>query len=272
MKRTFKDKVVIITGASSGIGAALAREFAKCGSKVVIAARTGTKLTELENELSGSSQNVISLVTDVTREEDCCRLIEFAVERFGKIDILINNAGLSMKALFHETDLAVLHRLMDVNFWGTVYCSRYALPWLIKVKGSLVAVSSVAGFHGLPSRSGYSASKFALRGLLDTIRIENLKNGLHVMVAAPGFTASEIRKHALLADGREQGDSPKNEKHMASSESVAKKILIGIRYKRRNLIISMEGKFTAMFQHIIPKTIDKIFYNDLAKEKNSPLE
>lgn len=272
MKRTFKDKVVIITGASSGIGASLAREFAKNESIVVIASRSGSKLKELEKELSGKGHNVISIITDVSREDDCRKLIESTVEKFGRIDILVNNAGISMKALFHESDLLVLKRLMDVNFWGTVYCSKYALPWLIAGKGSLVAVSSVAGFHGLPGRSGYSASKFAIHGLLETIRIENLKSGLHVMIAAPGFTASEIRKHALLADGSEQGESPRNEKQLATSESVAKKILKGIRNNRRNLILSVEGMLTALFQRIIPNTVDKIYYNDLAKEKNSPLK
>jgi short-subunit dehydrogenase len=272
MKRTFKDKVVIITGASSGIGAALAREFAQNGSFVVIAARSESRLAEMENELSGKGYNVISKVTDVSKEEDCRRLIDFTVERLGRIDILVNNAGISMKALFHESGISVLQRLMDVNFWGTVYCSKYALPWLIAGKGSLVAVSSVAGFHGLPGRSGYSASKFAIHGLLETIRIENLKNGLHVMIAAPGFTASEIRKHALLADGSEQGESPKNEKKLATSGYVAKKILNGIRCNRRNLILSVEGLLTALFQRIIPNTVDKIYYNDLAKEKNSPLK
>ena len=139
-----------------------------------------------------------------------------------------------MRAAFIDTDLKVLHRLMDVNFWGTVYCTKYALPYLISQKGSLIGVSSVAGFHGLPGRTGYSASKFAIHGLLETIRIENLKKGLHVMIIAPGFTTTDIRRHALLSDGTEQGESPRDEHKLMPPEYVAKWVLKGIRKKKRN--------------------------------------
>lgn len=272
MKNKFKDKVIIVTGASSGIGASLVRELAERGSKVVLAARTESRLKLIVNELDDSGLTAACLVTDVSIEEDCRKLVEFTVRKFGTIDILINNAGISMKALFHQTDLAVLKKLMDVNFWGTVYCSKYALPYLLNNKGSLVAVSSVAGFHGLPGRSGYSSSKFAIHGLLETIRIENLKNGLHVMIAAPGFTASEIRKHALLGDGTEQGESPKNEKNLTSSESVARKIVEGIGRKKRNLILSPEGKLTALFQRIFPNFVDRVYYKEMSREPNSPFK
>jgi short-subunit dehydrogenase len=271
MKDIFRDKVVIVTGASSGIGLATAKEFAASGSKVVLAARSLPELKSLEKELTGQKLDVLAVATDVSREEECKNLIEKTIEKYGKIDILVNNAGVSMKALFARTDLAVLHRLMDVNFWGTVYCTKYALPYLVASKGSLIGVSSVAGFHGLPGRSGYSASKFAIHGFLETIRIENLKNGLHVMIIAPGFTATEIRKHALMADGREQGESPLDENNLMSAEYVAKWILKGIIRKKRNKILTWEGRLTALFQRIIPHTVDRAYYNSFLKEKNSPL-
>jgi short-subunit dehydrogenase len=272
MKNSFKDKIIIITGASSGIGEALVHEFAKQGSKIVLAARNELKILQIEKELNEKGMTVIAITTDVSRESDCKHLIETTIDRFGSVDILINNAGISMKALFHEADLQVLRRLMDVNFWGTVYCTRYALPYLVRSKGSLVAVSSIAGFNGLPGRSGYSASKFAIHGLMETIRIENLKNGLHVMVVAPGFTASEIRKHALLADGTEQGESPRDENHLMSPQFVARSIIKGIKRKRRNKILTWEGKLTALFQRIIPRVVDQAYYNELAKEPNSPFK
>lgn len=272
MKNSFKDKTIIITGASSGIGEALVYEFAKYGSKIVLAARNESKILQIEKRLKENGVMAVALTTDVSREEDCRLLIERSVEKLGSIDILINNAGISMKALFHETEFKVLHRLMDVNFWGTAYCTRFALPHLLKSKGSLVAVSSIAGFNGLPGRSGYSASKFAIHGLMETIRIENLKNGLHVMVVAPGFTASEIRKHALLKDGSEQGESPRNEKHFKSPEFVARSIINGILRKRRNKILTWEGKSTALFQRIIPRIVDQAYYNEMAKEPNSPFK
>jgi short-subunit dehydrogenase len=272
MKNIFKDKVVIVTGASSGIGEAIAREFARNGSKVVLAARSDAKLSLIADEIIASGGDAIFIKTDVSIEEDCKRLIDKTLEKYGGIDILINNAGVSMRASFIDADLKVLHSLMNVNFWGTVYCTRYALPFLIKQKGSLVGVSSVAGFHGLPGRTGYSASKFAMHGFLETIRIENLKKGLHVMIIAPGFTATDIRKHALTATGAEQGESPRDEKKLMSPGYVAKWVLKGIRKKKRNKLLTWDGRLTALFQRIIPGLVDWVYYREMAKEPRSPIK
>lgn len=271
MSDKYIDKIVVITGASSGIGRATAYEFARLGSKVVLAARSEEKLKELCNDLTGKGFNVLGIKTDVSNENDCRILMERTVEHFGTIDILINNAGISMRALFNDVDTSVLHRLMDVNFWGTVYCTKYALPYLIKNKGSLVGVSSIAGFHGLPGRTGYSASKFAMHGFLETIRIENLKNGLHVMIIAPGFTATEIRYHALTASGSEQGQSPRDEGKMHTPDYVAKWIVKGITKKKRNKLLTWEGRLTAIFQRILPDLVDSVYYREMAREPDSPL-
>lgn len=271
MKNIFKDKVVIVTGASSGIGEATAREFAKNGSRVVLAARSEEALSIIVNELQNLNLEACYFKTDVTSEEDCRNLIEKTIEKYGTIDILVNNAGLSMRAAFADVDLKVLHSLMNVNFWGTVYCTKYALPFLIAQKGSLIGVSSVAGFHGLPGRTGYSASKFAIHGFLETIRIENLKKGLHVMIIAPGFTHSEIRKHALTADGREQGESPRDEGRLKPPEFVAKWVLKGIRKKKRNKLLTWDGKLTALFQRIVPSFVDWVYYYEMSREPKSPI-
>ncbi len=272
MKSLFKDKVVIVTGASSGIGEAIAREFARNGSKVVLAARSLDKLSKIESDLRSQNFEVTAIVADVSRESDCKILIEKTIEKYKSLNILINNAGISMRASFSDVDLKVLHRLMDVNFWGTVYCTKYALPYLLESRGSLVGVSSVAGFHGLPGRTGYSASKFAIHGFLETIRIENLKKGLHVMIIAPGFTSSEIRIHALTYDGKEQGESPRDENHLMSPEYVAKWVLKGIRKKKRNKLLTWEGRLTALFQRIVPSFVDWVYYNEMAKERKSPIK
>jgi short-subunit dehydrogenase len=194
------------------------------------------------------------------------------VKRFGRIDILVNNAGISMRALFENTDLTVIKQLMDVNFWGTVYCTKYALPYLLKVKGSVVGVSSIAGYKGLPGRSGYSASKFAIQGFLEVLRIENMSRGLHVLIACPGFTASNIRNTALAGDGSQQGESPRDESSMMTSEKVADKIIIAIQKKKHRIIMTSQGKLTVLLNKFFPKWMDRIVYNHMAKEPNSPFK
>jgi short-subunit dehydrogenase len=265
------EKIVIITGASSGIGEALAREYATRGFKLSLGARRIEKLEALKEEFSGIE--ILCIKTDVSIEEDCRNLIEKTIERFGRIDILINNAGVSMRALFQDTDLEVVHRIMDINFYGTVYCTKFALPWLLESKGSLVGVISIAGHVGLPGRSAYSASKFAIRGFLDTLRIENLHKGLHVLVAAPGFTATEVRKVALSADGTAQGETPRNESEMMTAETCAHLIIKAIDKRKRSLILTIvEGKITVFLSKFFPALLDKLTYNHMAKEPDSPLK
>lgn len=272
MKRDFKDKVVVITGASSGIGEALAREFAARGARIVAGARSAEKLEALCDELKAAGAEAVWTTADVTKETDCRNLINKAVENFGGIDVLICNAGISMRAIFDDVDLGVLHRLMDVNFWGTVYCTKYALPWIQKSHGTVVGVSSVAGLHGLPGRTGYSASKFAMTGFLETIRIENLKKGIHVMIAAPGFTASNVRFSALTADGSRQGETPRNEGKMMTSEEVARRIARGVKRKTRYLLMEFEGRATWVIKKFAPKLLDRLYYYVMSKEPDSPFK
>lgn len=265
-----KDKVVIITGASSGIGLAAAKEFANEGAKVVLAARDIDKLLDIGKELSKITE-VLSVKTDVTREQDCKNLIEQTVARFGKLDILVNNAGISMRALFKDLNLTVIKQLMDVNFWGTVYCTKYALPYILKSEGSIVGVISIAGFKGLPARTGYSASKFAIYGFLDTLRIEHLKDNLHVMVFAPGFTASNIREAALVADGSHQGETPRDESKMMTAEVCAKHLIKGIKKRKAQVVLTPLGKLLVVLNKFFPRLVDRLEYNYMKKEPNSPL-
>lgn len=266
-----KNKVVIITGASSGIGRALAKECAAKGARLSLGARRTELLEQLRQELQGTE--ILITKTDVSNPDDCKVLIEETIKHFGGIDVLINNAGISMRALFEEVDTQVIRQLMDVNFFGTVYCSKYALPHLLKTKGSLVGVISIAGYVGLPGRTGYSASKFAIRGFLDTVRIENLKKGLHVLVAAPGFTASEVRKAALTSDGTQQGETPRDENKMMSAEECARHIVKAIEKRKRELILTfVEGKLTVFLGKFFPSLLDKLTYNHMAKEPNSPFK
>lgn len=271
MLQMIENKVVIITGASSGIGKSLAELYISKGWHLVLAARRIERLLEFEKE--NPDAKILSVKTDVSVEADCSNLIEKAIERFGRIDVLINNAGISMRATFDQVELDVLQKLMDVNFWGTVYCSKFAIPHLVKQKGSLVGVISVGGYIGLPGRTGYSASKFAVRGFLDTLRIEYMKTGLHVLVAAPGFTASEIRKNALTADGTLQGETPRDESKMMSSEECARRIVWGIEKRRRKIIINfVDGQLVVFVAKLWADLVDRALYRVFAKEPKSPLK
>lgn len=272
MRTTMKDKVVVITGASSGIGRALAIEFASRGAKLVLAARSEARLVEAKDDVKKEGAEVIAVRTDVSNEVDCKFLIQRAVDKFGRIDVMINNAGISMRAVFTSTDLNVLKQLMDINFWGTVYCSKYALPYLLESKGSLVGVSSIAGYKGLPGRTGYSASKFAMHGFLETLRIENMKKGLHVLIACPGFTASNIRNTALNEKGETQGESPRDEGKMMSAEEVASRITNAIAKRKDRLTLTSQGKLTVLLNKFFPKFLDKQVYNHMAKEPDSPFK
>ena len=269
--KTLKDKVIVITGASSGIGEAMARTYAAQGAKVVLGARSVEKLQRLADEIRTAGGQAAFCGVDVVSEEECRKLIDTAVEAFGRIDVLICNAGISMRAIFDDVDLSVLHRLMDVNFWGTVNCCKYALPYLQASRGSVVGISSVAGLHGLPGRTGYSASKYAMTGFLETLRIENLKKGLHVMIACPGFTASNVRFSALTADGSQQGETPRDEAKMMTAEEVARIVARGILRRKRLCLMEIEGRATHFVKKFAPAFLDRMFYLVMSREPDSPL-
>lgn len=267
-------KVVIVTGASSGIGKACASHFASKGWDVVITGRDKVRLANagagIRSAFPGIS--VLEVVSDVSVEADCARIIADTIQRFGRIDVLINNAGISMRGLFAQTDLEVIRKLIDTNFWGTVFCTKYALPYLLQEKGSVVGISSIAGKKGLPGRSGYSASKFAVEGFLETLRTENLKTGLHVLVACPGFTASAIRESSLGPDGKPQGESPRDEKNMMTAEAVAARIYEGVIGRKRDLIMTSNGKLTVFLNKFFPGYLDKVVYKYMSKEPGSPFK
>ncbi len=266
-----QNKVVIITGASSGIGKALAEKYAFEGWDLVLAARRIEKLQELKIQLN--DVEVLTVKTDVAKEADCKYLIDSAIQKFEKIDLLINNAGISMRASIEDVDMDVLRRMMDVNYWGTVYCTKFALPYLVEQKGSLVGIISVGGYIGLPGRTGYSASKFAVRGFLDTVRVEYLKKGLHVLVAAPGFTTSEIRLTALTSEGKQQGETPRDETKMMSAEDCALRIFKSVKKRKRKIIITFwGGKAIVLVAKLWAYFIDQVIYQVFANEPDSPIK
>lgn len=267
-----KDKVVIVTGGTSGIGKAIALAFAQRGARVVISGRNEDTLSQTEKELKTYHNDILAVKADVSNENDCVRLINETLNRFGSIDVLINNAGISMRALFRELDLDILRKVMDTNFWGTVYCTKYAMKPLLKSKGTIVGISSIAGIKGLPARSGYSASKFAMNGFLESLRIENLKTGVHVLVCCPGFTASNIRNTALSKDGSAQGESPREEEKMMQPEEVADALIKAIQQRKRTLVLTRQGKMVTLINKFFPGWMDKKVFDLLAKEPDSPFK
>jgi short-subunit dehydrogenase len=209
---------------------------------------------------------------DVTSTENNDHMVREALRTYGRIDILINNAGISMRALFSEVDPRVIRQVMEINFFGAVYATKACLPEILKNRGSIVGISSIAGFRGLPARTGYSASKFALNGFLEALRTELLHSGVHVLTACPGFTASNIRNRALVKDGSQQGHSPRHEEKMMSAEECAAHIYKATVNRKRTLALTVQGRLVIWLNKWWPSLADKMVYNTMKKEADSPLQ
>ncbi len=269
---SMKGKVVIITGGSSGIGKALTRVFGEKGSTVVITGRNQDDLDRAVKEMELSGISAMGIVSDVSHEADNKSMAAAVMAKYGRIDILINNAGISMRSVFSEVDMEVVRKVMDINFYGVLYATRYCLEEIVKNKGSVVGISSIAGYRGLPGRAGYSASKFALNGFLEVLRTELLHTGVHVLTACPGFTASNIRKRSLTKDGTVQGESPRAEEKMMTAEECAQHIYKAVLKRKKILILTRQGKLTVLLNKWFPVWMDRIVYNIMAKEENSPFK
>ena len=253
---SYKDKVVVITGGSEGIGRALVDLFLSKGAKVATCGRNFDKLYQLQQQYAGKPLMIHT--ADVSVEQDCHNFIGTILKHYQSIDLLINNAGISMRAEFKDVSMETMHRLMDVNFWGAVYCTKFALASIIQNKGSIVSMSSIAGYRGLPGRSGYSASKYALNGWMEALRTELLETGVNVLWICPGFTASNIRNVALDKNAQPQGESPLDEKKLMPAELCASYIYDAIEKKKRTLVLTFQGKETVWLNRLLPSLADKL--------------
>ena len=254
----FTDKIVVITGGSDGIGKALVAQFLALGAKVATCGRNENKLSLLAAEFPSS--NLFTAQVDVSKQDQSEAFIKQVVDNWGRIDVLINNAGISMRALVSEVSVQTLQNVMDINFWGTVYCTKAALASIQQNKGVIVGVSSIAGYRGLPGRSGYSASKFALNGWLEALKTELYASGTHVMWVCPGFTTSNIRNAALDKNAKAQGESPMDEGSMMSSEQCATHIIHAIEKRKRSLVLTFTGKRTVFMNKYFPAWADKLVH------------
>lgn len=268
MSSLLTNKIVVITGGSSGIGKALAEGALARGAKVAVCARNSEKLKSIFTP----SDRLFCFQADVSIEADCKAFIEAVISMWGGVDVLINNAGISMRALFADVDLSVIKELMDVNFWGAVYCTKYALPYIMKGKGIIAGVSSIAGYRGLPGRTGYSASKFAMQGFLEALRTELLYTGVHVMWVSPGFTASNIRNVARSSNGTAQAETPLDESKLMSAEECARIIMDAVGKRKRTIVMTGQGKLAVWLNKLFPAFADKMVFNHFLKEPDSPLK
>lgn len=267
-----KNKVIIITGGSSGIGKALAIQYGLLGAHIVITGRNKEKLQETTDELKMAGISIVSIPCDSSLEKETRWMVKKVKEQFGQIDLLINNAGISMRSMFEDVSIDVLKTVMDINFWGTVYATQAVLPYLKESKGGIIGISSIAGYRGLPVRSGYSASKFAMNGFLEALRTELLHSGVHVLIACPGFTASNIRNASLNSEGNITGETMREEEKMMSADEVALKIIYAYQQKKKTLIMTFQGRLTVFLNKWMNGLMDTLVYQSLKKERNSPLE
>ena len=258
MASYFKDKVVVITGGTDGIGRALIDTIVPLGAKVATCGRNHDKLYSLQMQYAGIMLH--AEVCDVSIESDCKKFIESTVETFGGIDILVNNAGISMRALVKDADTDVIRKVMDVNFFGAVYCTKFALPHIISRKGTIVGISSIAGYRGLPGRSGYSASKFALQGWLEALRTELLEDEVNVMWVCPGFVTSNIRNAALTEQGAPHGESTMEEGKLMTAAECAHHIIHAIEKRKRTLVLTFTGLRTVLMNKFFPSLTDKMVH------------
>ena len=254
-----KDKVIVITGASKGIGAELARQLAAKGAKLVLAARNSTELEAVAEDCKRAGASVITVKADVAVERDCQAIMSGAALAFGGIDVLVNNAGATMWARFEDIeDLSILERIMQVNYMGAVYCTKHALPYLRAARGVLVGVSSLAGRTGVPTRTGYSASKHAMTGFFDSLRIELADSGVAVTMIYPGFVATGIRENATGPDGKPIQVSPVKEGEVMGVEVCARRIVRAIERREREVVMTARGKIGLWLKLLAPSLVDRI--------------
>jgi short-subunit dehydrogenase len=255
----FSDRVIVITGASSGIGRALALELAPQHPKLVLAARDQERLDEVAARCRQRGADVLVVPTDIAVQAQCANLIARAIERFGRLDVLVNNAGRAMWARFDElTDLAVMEDIMRLNYLGSVHCTHFALPHLKQSRGLIVAIASASGLLGAPLLSGYAASKHAMIGFFESLRIELADRGVGVAIVAPDFVQSEILSRAVDARGQPLNTSPLDQQKLLTADACARRIARAMGRRERLVLTSQRSKWARWGKLLVPKLVDWI--------------
>ncbi len=263
--RFFAGKVAIITGSSMGIGKATAFELAAKGARIVLNGRNRERLAETEASLLAQGYEAISIAGDMRSIDDCHRLIEGTVARFGRIDILINNAGKSSRGYFMEQDPAVFKEMMEINFLGCLYPTKLALPYLEQSKGSIIFISSVAGIRGLPETSLYCASKMALTSMAESLRVELHTLGIHVGIVYVGITHNEPGKTVIAPDGSLLELKDREGRKAQSPQQVARAIVAHVRKRKFKQVLTGLGKLNRLANFLFPRLVDKILVQSMEK-------
>lgn len=267
--KKLKDKVVIITGSSIGVGRKMAKLMGEQGAKVVLNARNLERLSKTLASMRKDGFDTIAVPGDVTKIEDCQNIIDQTIKAFGKIDILINNAGISMEGTVEDISPVVFKKVMEVNYLGAVYTSKCALPYLKKTKGSLIFISSVAGIRGLPNYSVYSSSKMALTALAQSLKIELKKDGIHVGIAYLGFTENDPLKTILDHQGNTIPQPKRNFIKPEPANKVAKRVIKMIYKRKARSVFTSLGKLNVLMSRLFPFVVEKILSNNFYKSQKT---
>lgn len=260
------DKVVVITGGASGIGLATAREFARYNAKIALLDMDEKGLKKAESAFISQNIPVFCRSCDVTSKDRVFTAIDEIIKHFGHIDILFNNAGITQRGLFKDTEIEVFKRVMDVNFYGSLYCTKAALPALIRQQGTIIVNESIAGIAPLVGRTGYSASKHALHGLFTSLRCELRSAGVHVMVVCPGFIRTNLQDRALGADGTVAAHEQTRVGSEQTPEHVAARIVAGVLKKKPHLVLTFMGRLGHYIHRLSPVLYEKIMTRQFKKE------
>ena len=265
-KRDFRDKLVVITGAAGGMGVAFARRFAHAGAQLALLDVNAESVAAVARQLTSTGTRCLGVACDVSNEDDCRKAITTVIEHYGGIDVLMNNAGITQRSLLADTDTRVYRKVMDVNFFGSLYCTKAALASLVERRGMIIVTSSIAGIAPLYERSGYAASKHALHGLFASLRAELSGSGVDVMLVCPGFTATGIGAAALDGSGRPAQHAQSTVGKMATPESVADAVFAAATRGKRLLVLTTVGKTTALLNKLFPALYERVMTRSIRRE------
>jgi NAD(P)-dependent dehydrogenase (short-subunit alcohol dehydrogenase family) len=268
-RRSFAGSVVLVTGAGGGLGRAIALRFAQAGARIAALDKDAAGVERLRDEIMRNGGECLALPCDVTDAEACDRAVDAAVGRFGTLDVLVNNAGMSQRSGFAATELAVIRRVMDVNFYGAVHCTKAALPHLVAARGLVVAISSVAGYAPLIARTGYAASKHAMHGFFESLRTELAPQGVGVMMVCPSFIATDIDRRALGGDGLPVRHAQVTTGGRMSPEAAAGQILAAAERSRRLLLVGGTARQAWWLSRLAPALYEQLMARRLKAELES---